>query len=166
MPESKTFSYEYTGDILGVSIVDYVKLIKVLGSKHPKQNVRICFHEKEATSLHRMLILEKPGHEYPPHVHRSRAETHLVFDGKLGIIRLDENGAVAGTCVNSSTNKLMSTLEPGEHHLTLPIGGPVIYLEIKNGKHLPFKAECFTPIIKNKTFKSITEYNSYIYTFF
>ena len=66
---------------------------------------------------------------------------------------------------SSSEDKLISNVPSELSHLTRPLTDEVIYLEIKNGPHTPFKEDCFIPNPYNEEFMTEKEYTVYLNQF-
>ena len=139
-----------------------IGLLVDLSKENKAKNIRFCFHEGNDSALQQMLILERKEMYYPPHTHKKRVETHIVLRGALEVFILNKNGSVSQRFVNTSEDKFISNVPSEFSHLTRPITNEVIYLEIKNGPHTPFKDDCFIPNPYNKEFMTEKEYTHYL----
>ena len=159
--ESKSVAYKLKIPIFEIN-QSLINLLIETSKLNQNKNVRFCFHKDSKSLMQKMLIFERKEMFYPPHMHKNRDESHIVFEGDLELFILNKNGAVLKKIVNSHKEKNISTVPPNLNHLTRPISDYVIYLEIKNGPHTPFQDDCFIP----KPFKSkkmtINEYNTYL----
>jgi len=140
--ESKSVSFrasslnQFPGDLLSV--------IQDLAIIYPFKNIRICFHDSDASPLHQMLILERSGLYYPPHSHLARTELHYVYSGALIVCYLDQTGQYLSSIVNHKGSGQFTCIQPGVPHLTMPYSEFVIYPEIKDGPHTSFQQDCFS----------------------
>jgi cupin fold WbuC family metalloprotein len=146
---SKSISFRYTG---GDKMVNYskVEILTRLAKNYPEKNVRICFHREDSSPLHIMLILERRGLFYPPHVHQNRDELHYVYEGVLEIHKLDNIGNSIESSTNEAESSTFSSISSGTPHLTIPRTEIVVYLEVKNGPSTNFTNEVFSPALLNK----------------
>ncbi len=122
----------------------HVDAIINLADQYVNSNLRFCYHSPDSL-LHEMLILERRGVFYPPHIHPDRVELHMVFSGVLEVYTVHSDGSHNNSFLNHSETLLASRIEPGTPHLTIPHTPYVVYLEMKNGLHRPFHLDCFSP---------------------
>ena len=138
--------------------------IKEIGNSNPKKNIRFCFHDNEESNMHIMLILErKVGKLYPPHKHKQRTEIHLVHEGTLGVYMITDNGYPESIKYNTEKDNKVTIVPENQLHLTLPISEYVIYTEIKDGKHTPFKEDCVEINFKELGINNMEQYQLYLY---
>ena len=158
---SKSISYKFNEPCFEINEIIINLLVKVAGDNKNK-NCRFCFHSNSESLMQKMLIFERKKIYYPPHIHKNRDESHIVFHGALELFILDNNGTVVNRIVNSDRNKIISTVPPNFAHLTRPLTDYVIYLEMKNGPHKSFHEDCFSPNPYNKKMLSEKEYSNYL----
>ena len=159
--ESKSVAYKLKIPIFEIN-QSLINLLIKTSKLNQNKNVRFCFHKDSKSLMQKMLIFERKEMFYPPHMHKNRDESHIVFEGDLELFILNKNGAVLKKIVNSHKEKNISTVPPNLNHLTRPISDYVIYLEMKNGPHTPFQDDCFIPKPFNSKIMTINEYNSYL----
>ena len=145
---SKSITY-FSQDQVSSITPSIVSQLELLASKELEKNIRICLHGEGDNLIQRMVILERRGPYYPPHCHKGRDEMHLVLKGSLLVFFLDDRGNPNGVTLNSEGSNSMTFIPSGTSHLTIPLSPVVTYLEIKNGSHVDFATECFTPTNKD-----------------
>ena len=158
---SKSVAYTLRDDIFSIN-TEIINQLLELATHDQANNIRICIHKNEEALFQQMLIYERKGIYYPPHIHTNRSETHIVLKGSLELFILDKNGAVLETHINSENDSNITTVSSPIPHLTRPISEFVIYLEIKNGPHTPFASDCFIPRPFGLESLSEREYNDYL----
>ena len=158
---SKSIAYKLKKPIFEIN-QELINLLIEISKLNQKKNVRICLHNDSESLMQKMLIFERKGLFYPPHIHKNRDESHIVFEGDLELFILNKNGAVLKRIVNSNKERIISTVPPDIEHLTRPLSDYVIYLEIKNGPHTSFQKDCFLPNPFKLNNMSKEEYNIYL----
>ena len=162
--ESKSIAYKLKIPVFEIN-QNLINLLIETSMLNQHKNVRFCFHKDSKSLMQKMLIFERKEMFYPPHMHKNRDESHIVFEGDLELFILNKNGAVLKRIVNSDKERKISTVPPDIHHLTRPISDYVIYLEMKNGPHKPFQDDCFIPNPLNSKRMPNKEYNIYLDSF-
>ena len=145
-PDSKSITFQVDPSYL-VDLQSAVSLISTISSLHLQSNIRFLFHTRDSITIHKMLIFERRSFYYPPHIHVDREELHFVLRGSLEIHYLTNSGISNHSILCSSESNTFTSVPKGIPHLTRPHSDSVIYLELKNGPHVCFQDECFTPII-------------------
>jgi cupin fold WbuC family metalloprotein len=137
---SKSITYEVIGEMTSVDKTLLTHL-KQYASCEPEKNIRFCFHSGNPSTLHIMLIFERRGLYYPPHIHAHRDEVHFVLEGALEIHVVGKEGSLLRSYLNESSRNCMSIINAGTAHLTQPYSDYVVYTEIKNGRNIGFRDE-------------------------
>ena len=70
----------------GFFTISKKKSIKVIKELEKKENVRICFHPSNSSTLHVMLIKFNKSKKNLMHFHKSKCEFYFVLNGKLDIV--------------------------------------------------------------------------------
>jgi cupin fold WbuC family metalloprotein len=138
----KSVSFRVLGDNSPRVEDHHLQIILEIAKDYPHKNLRFCYHESDDSPLHIMLILERRGIYYPPHVHSARDELHFVYDGVLEVHTLRPDNTRKDSSLQCSSSLLPSLIRSGCPHLTIPHTPVVLYLEIKNGPSVPFSKEC------------------------
>lgn len=113
---------------------DTIGELKTLSSENGNANVRICLHESPQANHHDMIILERAGKYYRPHLHPDKGEAFHIIEGQMGLFAFDANGNVLDAVVLNKGD--IYRVEAGMHHALLPITDPIIYHENKPGPFL------------------------------
>jgi cupin fold WbuC family metalloprotein len=112
---------------------------------------RICLHTMPDADFHEMVVLERPGHYFPPHRHVFKAESLHVIEGQLAVFTFDDRGGVLTATVLGRDGNLIARVGANIWHLTLPVTDPVIYHESKPGPFLGMRDRDFAPWAPRRT---------------
>ena len=145
-PNSKSVTFQVS-PFCHVDLGYFVDIITSFSTQYTQNNIRFLFHRPGSTDLHKMLILERRSFYYPPHIHVDREELHFVLSGSLELHFLTHSGCSDHSILCNADTNVFSVVPKGTPHLTRPRSDIVIYLELKNGPHVNFKEECFSPDI-------------------
>lgn len=104
----------------------------------PRGRKNYNFHPNDGFPAHRLLNAVEPWSYIPPHRHASpeKGETMVVLRGKLGLVELDEDGAVLRATVLASGGETIGCDIPhGTFHTVLALEPGTVFLEAKAGPY-------------------------------
>ncbi|MDO5572167.1 MAG: WbuC family cupin fold metalloprotein [Bacteroidales bacterium] len=108
-------------------------------SERKRMNYNI--HETLDEDLHKMINAFQPETKIPVHrhLHPSRKETYILIQGKLDIVRYNEEGYITSRSeLSKESGNIIAEMLPGDWH-TLDIKKPdTVIVEIKKGPYIPF----------------------------
>ena len=110
--------------------------LRQISAQRDGSNVRVCLHSEPASDHHDMVVLERPGRYYRPHLHTHKGDCFHVMEGGLGLFTFNEAGDVID-CADLRQGDIYR-VEVNTYHMVMPLTDPVIYHENKPG---PFLAE-------------------------
>jgi len=114
---------------------------------------RVCLHTMPDADFHEMVVLERPGHYFPPHRHVFKAESLHAIEGQLAVFTFDDRGGVLTATVLGRDGNFIARVGAGIWHFTMPLTDPVIYHESKPGPFLGMRDRDFAPWAPRRTNK-------------
>lgn len=112
---------------------------------------RICLHTMPDADFHEMVVLERPGHYFPPHRHPFKGESLHVIEGRLAVFTFDDDGRVTHSTVLGRDGNIIARVGTNVWHFTLPLTDPVIYHESKPGPFLGVRDRDFAKWAPRRT---------------
>jgi hypothetical protein len=108
-------------------------------SERKRMNYNI--HETLDEDFHKMINAFQVGTKIPVHrhLHPSRKETYILLQGKLDVVRFNDEGhIISRTELSKESGNLIAEMLPEDWH-TLDIKEPdTVIVEIKKGPYIPF----------------------------
>lgn len=59
--------------------------------------IRICLHSGPDAALHEMIIVQRRGRDFKPHMHARKEESYHMLEGRLRIEFFDDTGKTSGS---------------------------------------------------------------------
>ena len=114
--------------------------------KESKQNKRkrkrYCLHDNVADPVHEMFIVHSKNTYIRPHLHKDRAESILILDGKIKYLIFNSKGKLKDvflmTSLSNSRNAFYNRIKKDTYHSLIILSDTVTFLEITKG---PFKKD-------------------------
>lgn len=125
------------------------RLIDELAAKaaaSPRKRAHLNVHESAADLVQRFFVVAQPDSYFRPHMHRTHSELAVVLRGRLDLLTFDESGRVlARYDIGKDTGQFAYETASRTWHTLVPVGGPIAFLEIKQGPYDPAVAVDFAP---------------------
>jgi cupin fold WbuC family metalloprotein len=126
----------------GLRLIDRGLLEAVTGQARasPRGRKNYNFHAQDAHPANRLLNAIEPGSYVQPHRHldANKDETFIVLRGRLGLVLLDEAGAVTRTVVLAAGGEAIGADVPhGTYHTLISLEPGSVFFEAKAGPYRP-----------------------------
>lgn len=72
--------------------VDEALIAELKGKLAAGGVIRICLHSSPNSALHEMIIVQRRGHDFPPHKHARKEESYHMIEGRLRVVFFDDSG--------------------------------------------------------------------------
>ena len=114
------------------------KLITHLGSMpfSATGTRRLCMHDAASSPLHVMVVECVAGSSFPCHYHRDGDEVTTIVNGRMEILIWDKGLSSSPTRLvlgNDEHDAKAAHIPRHTPHLTRPLGGNCVYMEVKVG---------------------------------
>lgn len=123
------------------------KLIDELAAKaaaSPRRRAHFNIHGSAADLVQRFLVVAQPDTYFRPHLHRTNSELAVLLRGRIEVATFDESGHVLSRqAIGEGTGRFAYETPSGTWHTLVPAGGPVAFLEVKQGPYDPATAVDF-----------------------
>lgn len=125
------------------------KLIDELAAKaaaSPRRRAHFNIHDSAADLVQRFLVVAQPDTYFRPHLHRTNSELAVLLRGRIEVATFDEGGHVLSRqAIGEGTGRFAYETPSGTWHTLVLAGGPVAFLEVKQGPYDPATAVDFAP---------------------
>jgi cupin fold WbuC family metalloprotein len=123
------------------------KLIDELAAKaaaSPRRRAHFNIHSSATDPIQRFLVAAQQDSYFRPHLHRTNAELAIVLRGRIELLTFDEGGAVTDRqAIGEGTGRFAYETPNGTWHTLIPVRGPAVFLEVKQGPYDPATAADF-----------------------
>ena len=107
----------------------------------PRRRAHFNIHGSAADPIQRFFVVAQEDSYFRPHLHRTNAELATVLKGRFDLITFDDAGRVLSRHgVGEGAGQFAYEAPNGTWHTLVPVGGPVAFLEVKQGPYDPVTA--------------------------
>lgn len=97
-------------------------------------SVRLCLHDSPGADVHVMIIVQRPGGDFPIHKHLDKAESYVIQQGELMIRFMDDSGDCCEEVrLGDGANITNLRVPAGRWHQVLPLSSPTVFQETRPG---------------------------------
>lgn len=112
----------------------------------PRLRAHFNIHGSAADLVQRFLVVAQDQSYFRPHLHRTNSELAVLLRGRVELVTFDEAGHVLSRqAIGEGTGHFAYETPSGTWHTLVPTGGPVAFLEVKQGPYEPATAVDFAP---------------------
>ena len=110
----------------------------------PRRRAHFNIHGSPSDPIQRFFVVAEADTYFRPHRHRINAELATVLKGRFDLLTFDEGGHVLSRHgVGEGSGQFAYEAPMGTWHTLVPVGGPVAFLEVKQGPYDPATAADF-----------------------
>lgn len=125
------------------SLIDAL-IVKAAAS--PRRRAHFNIHASSDDPVQRFLVAVQGDSYFRPHRHRTNSELAVVLRGSLELVIFDETGHVLSRQgIGEGTGRFAYETNMGAWHTLIPVIGPAVFFEVKQGPYDPATAAEFAP---------------------
>jgi cupin fold WbuC family metalloprotein len=107
----------------------------------PRRRAHFNIHGSAADPIQRFFVVAQEDSYFRPHLHRTNAELATVLKGRFDLITFDDAGRVLSRHgIGEGAGRFAYEAPTDTWHTLVPVGGPVAFLEVKQGPYDPATA--------------------------
>lgn len=112
----------------------------------PRRRAHFNIHPSSEDLVQRFLVAVQGDSYFRPHRHRTNSELAVVLRGSLDLVVFDDAGHVRSRQgIGEGTGRFAYETDMGAWHTLIPVIGPAVFFEVKQGPYDPATASEFAP---------------------